>query len=97
MMRDELFDFMNRRRSVCSLRWCLDEPDPTAPHLTPLQEYLQQMLQMKMTSDVSSHSDRIHQVVVMVMLGIVVKTGCCVELSVRLQLKVCLSPVNFSQ
>ncbi|KAI7795905.1 putative formin-binding protein 1-like [Triplophysa rosa] len=52
MMREELFDFTNRRRSVCSLRWFLDEPDPTtAPRLTPLQEYLQQMLQMKMTRD----------------------------------------------
>lgn len=76
MMREELFDFMNRRRSVCSLRWFLDEPDPTkAPHLTPLQDYLQQMLQMKMTSDVSSHGDVIPQLVVVVILSFIVGCG----------------------
>ncbi|KAL0163265.1 hypothetical protein M9458_042661, partial [Cirrhinus mrigala] len=51
MMHEELYDFLNRRRSVGSLRWFLEEPDPPAPlPLTPLQEYLQKLLEMKMLS-----------------------------------------------
>ncbi len=62
MMHEELYDFLNRRRSVGSLRWFLEEPDPPAPlPLTPLQEYLQKLLEMKMHIFVSSHSERIPQ------------------------------------
>ncbi|XP_016325587.1 formin-binding protein 1 [Sinocyclocheilus anshuiensis] len=46
MMHEELYDFLNRRRSVGSLRWFLEEPDSP----TPLQEYLQKLLEMKMLS-----------------------------------------------
>ncbi|XP_016127937.1 formin-binding protein 1-like [Sinocyclocheilus grahami] len=49
MMHEELYDYLNRRRSVGSLRWLLEEPDPLAPlPLTLLQEYLQKLLEMKM-------------------------------------------------
>lgn len=62
MMHEELYDFLNRRRSVGSLRWFLEEPDPPAPlPLTPLQEYLQKLLEMKMHIFVSSHSEHIPQ------------------------------------
>ncbi|XP_009293432.2 formin-binding protein 1 isoform X32 [Danio rerio] len=51
MMHEELFDFLSRQRSVGSLRWFLEEPDPpSAVPLTPLQEYLQRLLEMKMLS-----------------------------------------------
>lgn len=62
MMHEELYDFLNRRRSVGSLCWFLEEPDPPAPlPLTPLQENLQKLLEMKMHISVSSHSERIPQ------------------------------------
>ncbi|TRY64867.1 hypothetical protein DNTS_024578 [Danionella cerebrum] len=50
MMHEELSDFLNRRRSVSSLRWFLEDTEgpPAARPLTPLQEYLQKLLEMKM-------------------------------------------------
>ncbi|XP_059381878.1 formin-binding protein 1-like isoform X6 [Carassius carassius] len=49
MMQEDRYYFLNRRRSMGSLRWFLEEPAPPAPlPLTPLQEYLQKLLEMKM-------------------------------------------------
>ncbi|XP_031434190.1 formin-binding protein 1 isoform X17 [Clupea harengus] len=49
LLRGDFYDFKDRRKSVCSLRSLLSESG--SPTLTPFQEYLQLLLQMKMTTD----------------------------------------------
>lgn len=52
-MRVELFEFLDRRRSVSSLRWLVEDGIRPYPALLtlPQQEHLQTLLQKKMASD----------------------------------------------